>query len=243
MERTPHTPNDEQLSQIVDGVAPGNVGDVALDASAQARLQAWQQWNDQMQHQLLRWDCPPSQQLADYHWGDVNQATARTIARHLEVCALCSDEIETLRVFLATDAAQPAPPTVSPPSPSFRPRLREFVAAIVPRVPALAVRGDQHGPLVAEAGEITLVLDVQNGNDGNVAVLGQVAAPDPDRWTGALVEIRQNNVVRAVAETDDIGSFRCASVPQGASELRITAPDGVSVVLSVELGNGDKVTR
>jgi hypothetical protein len=190
-----------------------------------------------MQQQLGRWDCPSSQQLAHYHWGDVDHATARTIARHLESCVRCSEEIETLRVFLATDTAS----SVSHPSPApsrLAPsRLRDLIGTVVPRMPALAVRGDHGAPIMAEAGDVTLVLDVQSTNNGNVAVLGQVAAPDPDRWTGALVEVRQNNVVRAVAEADDIGSFRCASVPPGPSELRVTAPDGTSVVLSVELGN------
>ncbi len=239
MERSPEAPfGDEQLNSILDGVAPGDVVDqLARDPDAAARYQAWQHWNEHMQQQLLRWDCSSSQQLAEYHWGDVDRTTAHVIARHLETCVLCSSEIETLRVFLATDAPQSAPqrpPTAVRPA---APRLRELIATIVPRLPALAVRGAHSAPLVAEAGEVTLVLDMQPESDGNLAVLGQVAAPDPDRWTGALVEVRQNNVVRAVAEADDIGSFRCASVPPGLSKLRITARDGTSVVLSVDLGN------
>jgi hypothetical protein len=239
MERSPPNPlSDEQVNAMLDGVAPREIVDqFALDPDAAARLETWQRWNERMQQQLGRWDCPSSQQIAAYHWGDVDRATARTIARHLESCVRCSEEIETLRVFLATDTTSSVPQRAPTHAHSPLPRLRELIGTVVPRVPALAVRGGHGAPIMAEAGDVTLVLDVQSTNDGNVAVLGQVAAPEPDRWTGALVEVRQNSVVRAVAEADDIGSFRCASVPPGPSELRVTAPDGTSVVLSVDLGN------
>jgi hypothetical protein len=50
------------------------------------------------------------------------------------------------------------------------------------------------------------------------------------------VEVRQAGTVRAVAEVDDVASFQCEVASAGISELRITAPDGVSIVLpEVEL--------
>lgn len=230
--------NDEQLSEMLDGVAPERVvGQVAHDPDAAARLHAWQRWNEQMQAQLQRWDCPPPQQLADYHWGIADRQTALVIAQHLPTCVRCSDEIESLRVFFNADEAQPVAPPTTPRSSSPRVRLRDRVATLLPRTPALAVRGEARAPLVAQAGDVLLVLDVEPSGDQWV-VHGQVAADDLDRWTSALVEVRHGGIVRGVAEVDDVAGFHCGPLPAGTSELRITAPDGTSVVLpDVDLGN------
>jgi hypothetical protein len=233
---------DEQLSEMLDGVAPERVvKQVAHDPAAAARLHAWQRWNEQMQAQLQRWDCPPPQHLADYHWGIADRHAAQIIAQHLPTCVRCSSEIESLRTFLDADEPQPSAPRTSPPSLSPGVRLRERIASLLPRTPTLAVRGEHRAPLLAQAGDVLLVLDVEPTSDQFV-VHGQVAADDLDRWTGALVEVRQDGVVRGVAEVDDVASFRCGPLAAGVSELRITAPDGTSVVLQdVDLGNS--VTR
>ena len=233
---------DEQLSEILDGVAPERViGQVAHDPDAAARLHAWQRWNEQMQAQLQRWDCPPPQQLADYHWGIADRQTAQIIAQHLPTCVRCTDEIAALRTFLDADDPQPIARSTTPLSPAPRVRLRERFATLLPRTPTLAVRGEHRAPLLAQAGDVLLVLDVEPSDDQFV-MHGQVAADDLDRWTGALVEVRHHGVVRGVAEVDDVASFRCGPLPAGISELRITAPDSTSVVLQdVDLGNS--VTR
>lgn len=241
---------DEQLSEMLDGVAPERiVGQVAHDPEAAARLRAWQRWNEQMQAQLQRWDCPPPQHLADYHWGIADRESAQIIAQHLPTCVRCSSEIESLRTFLNADEPQPSVPSISPASSAPRVRLRERLATLLPHTPTLAVRGEHRAPLLAQAGDVLLVLDVEPIGDRFV-VHGQVAADDPDRWTGALVEIRQNGVVRGVAEVDDVASFRCGPLPAGISELRVTVPGGTSVVLqdvdlpnSVTRGQGDTGTR
>jgi hypothetical protein len=222
---------------MLDGVAPERVvGQVAHDPAAAARLHAWQRWNEQMQAQLQRWDCPPPQQLADYHWGITDRQTAQIIAQHLSSCVRCSSEIESLRMFLDADESQPVAPTTMPRPALPRVRLRERLATLLPRTPALAVRGENRAPLLAQAGDVLLVLDVEPSGD-QCMVHGQVAADDLDRWIGALVEVRHDGVVRGVAEVDDVAGFRCGPLPAGISELRITAPDGTSVMLpDVDLG-------
>jgi anti-sigma factor RsiW len=226
--------SDEQISAIIDGVADPIVLDhLALCPACARRVQTWQRWEQQLQAHLHRWDCPPSQQLADYHWGITDRPTSQTITRHLESCIHCTAELETLREFLNADmprAVSTPAPVATPPT---RSRWRELVAVLLPQSPALAVRGNgtARAPLVAEADDVTIVLDVHMAEAGNVALLGQVAADDPDRWAGALVEVRQAGTLRATGEVDDLASFRCAPLPAGTSELRITAPDGTSIVL------------
>lgn len=224
--------NDEQLSAFIDGVADHDVAKhLATCPACATRLEDLQRFEQHLSAQLSRWDCPTSQQLANYHWGLTSRSASQAITRHLESCVRCSEEIETLRVFLNETVPQQA----SSPTPvSERPvrfRFREFIATLLPRPQALAVRGDGHAPMVAEVGDTTIVLDVQSIDAGKVSLLGQLATDDPDRWTGALVEVRQAGALRATAEVDDVASFQCTALPAAMSDLRITAPDGISIVL------------
>jgi hypothetical protein len=204
---------------------------LAQCSACASRFHTLQRFEQQLEAQLARWDCPSPQAIADYHWGLADRSTSQIITDHLESCVRCTEELETLRVFLDADVVQ-TPPSTSPvivrPAGS---RLRELIAVLLPSSPMLAVRGDGRAPLVAEADDMTIVLDVQPTEVGKVALLGQVATADPDRWMGALVEIRQAGSVRAVAEVDDVASFQCEVASAGRSELRITAPDGASIVL------------
>ena len=231
--------SDEQLSAVIDGVAAeGVVEHLAACPACAARLEALQRVEQQLTVQLARWDCPTPQQLADYHWGLTGRTESQIITRHLESCVRCPEEIETLRVFLNEEVPQQMPSTTSVATRPVRSRFRELVAVLLPRSPALAVRGEARAPMVAEVGDTTIVLDVQSADAGKVALIGQLATDDPDRWTGALVEVRQEGMVQATAEVDDVASFQCAALPAAMSDLRITAPDGISIVLLVvELSN------
>ena len=186
---------------------------------------------------LRRWDCPDPQRLGDYMLALLPQADERVVLRHLEQCALCTTELAELRSFVAEDAAVGVP--IGPPSrrePSA-PRWRERLARLLPRTPALALRGAGGGPLMAEADGVTLVLDVQPAAAGFADVLGQVVADDQDGWTGALVELRVAGALHTTAVVDDLGGFSYSSVPLGTAELRVTTAQGESVVIrDLELG-------
>lgn len=184
--------------------------------------------------QLYRHDCPPAQQLGEYHLGLVAQSEERTIARHVEQCNLCQTELEDLRVFLS-----PAPQPVAKPTPQpvAKRRLGELIARLLPpgearTRSALALRGGTTGgPIIAEAEETTIVLDVQLSSDGSVMLLGQLVTDDLESWIGALVELRQGEALLLTTTIDDLCSFSCERVPPGLTTLRITAEHGRSLVL------------
>lgn len=229
--------SDEQLSAAADQTADASVMEHLHTCSICAtRLRTLDHFDRRLAEQLARWDCPPPQQLADYHWGFVSHADARHIARHLEVCVRCTDEVETLRVFVDDDSPRTTTGTPTVAAPPSRSRLRELVAVFVPISRALAIRGNARAPMIAEVDDMMIVIDVQPAGSDRVELLGQVATDDLDRWVGALVEVRQQSMLQATGEVDDMASFHCGSLPAGTSELRITAPDGMSVVLpEVEL--------
>jgi anti-sigma factor RsiW len=229
---------DDQLSAVIDGVSDRSVQEHLDQCSGcAARLAHARQVEQMLTTQLRRWDCPTPQQLGNYHLGMAEQAEDRRIVRHLESCAACMAEVEELRRFLSdeVEAPQAAPRAVPAPRPS-RPRLGELVARLLPQAPAMALRGAASGPIVAEVDGITLILDVQSSSEGKVDVVGQIASDDQDAWTGALVEVRAEGTLVALAEVDDLGGFTCISLPASPVDLRATTPGGKTVVLpSVDL--------
>jgi len=230
----PPPPSDDQLSAALDGDAAPDVYDhVERCPACAARLRRAREAEGKLVNVLYRADCPTSQQLGDYHWGLLGQSSERYIARHLELCALCKAEVEELGVFLTADAEVPAAAPVAAPElqrPARR-RWAELVAQLVPRTPGLALRGAAGGPIMAEAGGTTLVVDVQPADGSAVTVIGQVVSDDPERWNGALVELRRAGALLAAAGVDDLGSFSFANIEPGAATLRVTPEHGVAIVL------------
>jgi anti-sigma factor RsiW len=222
---------DDQLSAALDQTATLDVIDhLAKCASCATRLDAAQQAEQSLRSALYRWDCPAPQTLAEYHLGRPSADEQRAIVRHLETCARCSEEIAELVLFMRDEAAVAAP---EEPSPARRPAARGWsLARLLPRVPALALRGGAGGPLMFETDDgATIFLELQPVADGQVELRGQLVADDQDDWAGALVELRQAGMLRATAAIDDLGTFRVATLPPQPTELRATRADGRALLL------------
>jgi anti-sigma factor RsiW len=197
------------------------------------RLETARQAEAQLRRRLSRWDCPTPDQLGDYDRDLLPQAEANAIAAHIKECARCAQDVLELQRFLAQAPDEPAG---APVQKRRRAGLGELIARLLPQSLATGLRGEGRALLTAQAEGLTLVLEVQPAAEGQVSVLGQVAAEQPERWAGALVTARQSNVVTATAVVDDLGGFNIEGLAPGITELRVTPPDGRPVVLrDVEL--------
>jgi len=124
---------------------------------------------------------------------------------------------------------------------ALQPGLLEFTRVLIARlvggqsgkpsgIPAfVALRGESKGPLIFEADGVVITLDIQPDHDGQVSILGQVAAEDQDAWTGAMVTIQQVNAAQLTASLDDLGAFRFEAVHPGLSRLTITSLSDVVI--------------
>jgi anti-sigma factor RsiW len=220
----------DQLSALIDGVAEAHVTEhLARCPYCTERLAAARVLEQQLSGQLHRWDCPTPQQLVDFHLGMLGEDQAQ-IAAHTSSCPRCQAELAELAAFLDANGELAATP---PPQPERvrRPSLRELIAQLLPRTPAMALRGEHAGPLVAQAGDIMVLLDIQAAGDTGLNVIGQLAAPDQDAWTGALAQVSHNNAVVHTAFVDDMGGFRFAGLAPAFVDLRITPPSGPAIFL------------
>lgn len=228
----PLTP--DQLSAVIDGSAEAPVYDhLAQCEPCKTRFHDAKKAERLLTQKLYRWDCPSPAQLGDYHLGILAGETAVTVTQHLAECARCGAELRTLRVFMATPEGIPSVQT-RPQSEARadRPRLDEIVARLLPRTTALAMRGETtREPVVAEAEGVMIILDLQPSDQGRVSILGQIAAEAQDRWTSALVQLRQSGNLQAMATVSDLGTFQCRSILPGATEIRVTPIVGRTIVV------------
>lgn len=223
----PLTP--DQIDAVLDGAAEPAVSEHAARCPAcAARIHEARQLGQRLAQRLHRWSCPTPEVLTDYHFELLAPPQRASVAQHAEACPVCRAELDQLRAFLAAEARAAPTPADRSPAPERGPRLGELIARLLPSSPALALRGAEAGPLVAEAGDVTLVLE--RPTQAGLALVGQLAAPHADQWVGALVQLWQRGELQATGVVDEVGGFRLARGAPGPAVLRIIRAQGAPIV-------------
>ncbi|WP_420643954.1 hypothetical protein [Candidatus Leptofilum sp.] len=181
--------------------------------------------DDSFKAALYRITCPDSATLGNLHLGLLpNEATAQ-IEEHLAICPLCTEELAQLEVFLAETAVSHEPSTAE--------RIKIWIAKRIPTggqsrggvgTPAFAVRGGDDGPLMYEAGNAQLSLEVQDDPDhpGRKAILGLVLGIETEAVT---VRLFAGEGTETAVTLDDSGNFTFANLEKGRFELLLSGPD------------------
>jgi hypothetical protein len=172
---------------------------------------------------LHRFECPSSQELADYHLGLVDSTRDRAIISHIAQCATCTAEIEVLRSFLAEAPQRLAVSTPARPEPA-RMRLGEVFARLLPRSPQMALRGAASTTISAEIDDLTILLDPQPQGAG-LTLYGQLLTLEQIPFEGAAVSVLAGNVVVTEGVIDDLGSFSVGPISPGRVDVRLALHD------------------
>jgi len=216
-----------EIAMYIDGEADeAVVAHIAQCPFCNERAQQWSLLQNRLRKQLYRANCPTPMELGDYHLGLMPAPQALVVSQHMRECLLCKREVAVLDDFLTGLAPET--------------NLLESAKVLVARLMnpqagnglAPALRGEAKGPLTFESDGIVIILDIQPGDAGMLHILGQVAAEDQDKWTGALVELRQDSKLQSSSTVDDLGAFRAETMIPGSKELRIIPKDGSLVVVS-----------
>lgn len=221
---------DDQISAVIDGSADPEVeAHLAACASCASRYAAARHFEQATKLQLYRQDCPPAQELADYHWGLLAHNVSTAIGEHLRSCPLCIAEREELRLFLADEhLTQPQ----APPAPAPRLNLHTILAQILPGAPALALRGHADEPIVAEAGEHTILLSLRHEGTRAISITGQLLASPEEPWHTALVEVRQGGELSYMGRLDARGGFQCNLPSREPVDLRFIAEGEPAILIT-----------
>ena len=223
--------DDKQLLVYLDGEADQEIIShlerctYCLErANALARLQ------NRLTSRLYRINCPSSLELGEYHLHMLPASQMLMIGQHVRECPHCTRELAQLEEFFLGDLV--------PMENSLLGQAKVLIARLVggsagDSTPTFAaLRGEAKGPITLEADGIVIVLDIQPTNEGRVNILGQVAADNQDQWTGALVELRQENELQSSTTVDDLGAFHSEGIMPGSKELRIIPKDNSLIVVS-----------
>jgi hypothetical protein len=178
--------------------------------------------DDSLKAALFRITCPDSATLGDFHLELLAEGRTATIASHLTTCPHCTQELRQLEMFLAETAVSLEASTVD--------RIKIWIAKRIPSgggandlfgSPAFAVRGNDSGPLMYEAGDAQLTLEIQDDPEkpGCKSILGLVLGIETNDVAVKL--IREGVVVTAVT-LDDLGNFTFSGLEPGKHELTLS---------------------
>jgi hypothetical protein len=212
--------DDTQILSYVEGEADNDiVAHIKKCPYCAERANRLALMQNRLRARLYRSTCPSSMELGDYHLGLLPASLELVIAQHVRGCPRCRHEIEELEEFLV--------------GPDVLGTTKVLFAQLIGgsgSTPAFgALRGESKGPLTFEADGVVITLDVSPGSNGQVSILGQVAAEDQDQWTGANVELQQADTPSLTTSLDDLGAFRFEAIRPGATKFMITSIDNVVI--------------
>lgn len=215
--------DDTQIISYVEGeaddVTVAHIKECPYCAERASQLTLFQ---NRLRARYYRSTCPTPMELGDYHLGLSPDSQKLVVAQHVRECPHCRRDLAELEEFLA--------------EPDVQPDLFHTAKVLFARLvdggatPAFgALRGESKGPLTFEADGVVITLDVQPAPNGQVSILGQLAADDQDEWTGAKVELQQAVSPQVSASLDDLGAFRFEEVQTGSIRFTITSLSGVVI--------------
>lgn len=226
--------DEKQLLMYLDGEADEQtVLHLQRCSHCRAKAEALDLFQRRLTERVYRATCPPSIELGEYHLRMLPASQMLVIAQHVRECPHCRREMAELETFFLDDMA---------PEMGFLGTAKVLIARLTGLqtesgkqakndlaqvVPML--RGETKGPLTFEAEGMVISLDVQQAPNGQVSLLGQVAADDQDRWTAAEVDLQQDDSSQRSAALDDLGGFRFENIGPGVIQITIKSLHGIHV--------------
>ena len=192
----------------------------------QEKVKALDRFQKRLKTLLYRSTCPSSQELGQYYLRMAPANQRLIIAQHLRECPHCVNEINVLEEFLKKDSLQPDPDR----------SLQRILARLVSGPAGTgssqffpALRGQAKDLPIFEAEGIVITIDIQTSPNGQVSLLGQLAADDQDQWTGAMVELKQVYNTSVTTTLDDLGAFSFEMISPGSMQITVTSQHGIEV--------------
>jgi hypothetical protein len=183
-----------------------------------------EEFEHRLRRSLFRFDCPDAQTLGDYQLELLEPAERVRIAAHARDCDECTDELRTLRAFLAM-------PTVIADSPMAQ--VRRFIATLFTPASGLAYAGLRGAAddttRIFEAHDVTVSVGRAQTSG---SLLGLVVPTQmlPDALEGREVRLLPREGGPLQTRLDDLGNFQFADVAPGLYALEVDLPDGILVI-------------
>lgn len=222
--------SDEALSLALDGLADAEIQQHLDQCPACAeRLAKMKHFERTLQAHLRRFDCPPAQDLADFHAGMLDEEAAAVVSDHLAHCPVCRAELEMLSQFLDLPPENDSVPDNIIPfriPPAVR---RTFRVETSGSLALKGLKGEQDEFHDERSGSARIFLE-SKAVAGGVVLIGQVIDSQVN-WRGAVAEIRQGGITQQVKILDETSEFSFELSSAAPATLSITASSGATLIV------------
>lgn len=243
-------PSDEELLRLVlddEPLLQEAKEHLAGCSLCQQRLARYQHVDTFLVSRLYRSRCPEATKLNHYCAGMLSADEAIDIARHVEICLLCANEVADIRKILANFDPFPEPEPVF----ASRAAIRRIIASLVPWQPQLSLRNDGSSqpvwPRQYRAESLNLSLHLSRSSNGEIMLLGLFTSARPDdsvdAFEGVPVKLYQapgpaqplngqhkEKEALMSTEVDDLGNIAFIAVPAGEYVMIVCLEDAEMVV-------------
>jgi hypothetical protein len=232
----PGAASPEDLMACADGEAsPAIVDHVQQCAACAEEVASYTQAQRRLRHTFYRMNCPSAAALGDYDRGLVSAAERVAIASHVVGCPRCTEDLHTLRMFLASTPDRPEP------RPSILNGLRRILATpLIPLQPSYDLRGGRHSTTRSYLGG-TLTIEISQAPElrrGRFAVTGLVwQADNPEYDLAGTAQLTAPDGTIEDTPIDASGSFSFEYIGEGAYELLLRLPREIVVVEDLRVGS------
>jgi anti-sigma factor RsiW len=248
----PGTFADWEFEASLDGApSPEFTVHIAECAACAQRLGHLQREADELNQVLPepyeRQDCPNGETLLAYRWGALDVAQQAVLARHLQTCAFCADDVAQLLGPISTTVPILRAPGMTPDADDLLMRVGRTLSVIAARlfsppaelIPAL--RGD---PDATEKAVLTYkiaerdweLMLMPSAQAAGYMLSGQLLGPSMDELSMASVTVLADNQFVQEAALDDSGWFDLPDLPPGRYVLWLETPEVRIEVADVKLG-------
>ena len=236
----PPEPNDQELLAYLDGEAGPQVEEhIARCAHCRERARQLARLQGRLTARLYRAVCPTTVELGEYHLGLLPGERAAAVARHLAECPHCARETAQLREYLGALVPHPEPTPLEQVQVLVAQLVRRIEESIQPAPPALApayaLRGEGAGPLLYQAGDVQISIEVQAdaAHPGRRLLLGFAIGIEIADLEACLAQEEQPV---ATVPVDELGNLAVPNLAPGTYHLILRGPTIEVHVPELEVG-------
>lgn len=207
---------EDQISAAIDGEADDSVREIiASDPATAAFVEEARKFENTLRQKLYRWDCPGTQELANYHQGLLSVFEASVIEEHVRHCSKCQQDLAELQDFLAADLDDDSSLELEHKL-SIDMRFRRSEELLIQphlssEMALVEMRGEDDNKRSFQVNAIGLTLFLEaEPEDEEWEITGAIVADDVEEQPGLkhiIVEFWQDNRLIAAIFTDEDGNF------------------------------------
>lgn len=190
---------------------------------------------------LFRVTCPTSVELGEYHLGMLTHDRTAVVEKHLDVCSHCRQELQQLEDYMADLAPTLEPDRLA----QVKERIKVLIANLVDggAVPEpgfapvpMGIRGNETGPRVYEAGDVEVMLEIQEDAEqpDRKTILGLITGLDD--FEDIQVHVWQADEPLTTTDVDELGNFIIPNLAPDTYDLIVSGPEIEIHIQNLEVG-------